>query len=287
MTPAMKRLTLFLLCFSLPLFAQSDPLSRSWNQPVTPFTIAGNLHYVGASDITSFLITTPEGHIVLDGGFVETAPMIRANVERLGFEVGDVKLLIGSHAHLDHAGGLAELKKVTGATFVSMREEAPLYRAGGKGDRQFGDTLTFPPIEPDRLIADGETVTLGGTSLTAHRTPGHTKGCTTWTATIAKLEVVFLCSPSVPGNYKLDETDIADYRRHFAFLKTLQPDIFLAAHGSFFDLKEKQKTKQFVDPAGYAKFVETMERAFEKAAADPARRRPSRASSAGNMDVRP
>lgn len=261
------RLTLTLsLLLSFSLFAQQDATSRSWNQPVEPFRIAGNLHYVGASDITSFLITTPEGHIVLDGGFVETAPMIRANIERLGFEVEDVKILIGSHAHLDHAGGLAELKRVTGAEFVSMAEEAPLYRAGGKGDRQFGDTLPFPPVEPDRTINDGDRVTLGGVTLVAHRTPGHTPGCTTWTTTVEGLEVVFLCSPSVPGNYKLGAEDVADYRRHFAFLKTLTPDIFLASHGAFFNLTEKRKTGEFVDPSGYAAFVTRMERAFEQRA---------------------
>jgi len=160
---------------------QADPTSRSWNQPVEPYRIAGNIYYVGASDITSFLITTPEGHILLDGGFVETAPIIEANVRKLGFKLEDVKILLSSHAHFDHAGGLAELKRATGAKFAAMDKEAPLLARGGKWDFLFGDKYPFPPIQADRILHDGDTVLLGGTTLTAHLTPGHTKGNTTWT----------------------------------------------------------------------------------------------------------
>jgi metallo-beta-lactamase class B len=273
----MKRLAL-LLSLLLALFAraQSDPVSRSWNQPVEPFRIAGNLYYVGASDITSYLLTTPEGHIVLDGGFVETAPMIAANIERLGFRVEDVRILIGSHAHSDHAGGLAELKRRSGARFLASAGDAPLYARGGKDDPQFGDRFLFPPITADRLLSDGERVSLSGTTLTARVTPGHTPGCTTWTTTIEGLDAAFLCSPTAPG-YVLAGNPrypnaIADYRKHFAILRALEPEIFLAAHGNFFDLDSKRKKhgagrNAFVDPEGYRSFVETMETRFEREAA--------------------
>jgi metallo-beta-lactamase class B len=261
--------------------AQSDPVSRSWNQPVEPFRIAGNLYYVGASDITSYLITTPAGHIVLDGGFVETAPLIAASIERLGFRLADVRVLIGSHPHYDHAGGLAELKRRSGARFVASTADAPLYAAGGKGDPQFGDRFPFPPITADQLIADGERLTLGGTSLVARITPGHTPGCTTWTATIERHEVAFLCSPTVPTGYVLAGNPrypnaIADYRRQFAVLRALQPDLFLASHGAFFDLAGKrmrhgEKHNAFVDPGGYRAYVLAAEERFEKEAARQAR----------------
>ena len=142
------------------LFAQADEASRRWNKSVAPFRIAGNLYYVGAVEITSYLITTPEGHFLLDGGFVETASEIERNIAQLGFKLTDVKFLLNSHAHYDHAGGLAELKKVTGAKFLASERDAPLLRSGGDGDFRFGDTLTFPPIEADRIVRDGEALRL-------------------------------------------------------------------------------------------------------------------------------
>ncbi|HEX7155205.1 MAG TPA: subclass B3 metallo-beta-lactamase [Thermoanaerobaculia bacterium] len=260
-----------LLAFVFLLLAQQDEVSRSWNQPVEPFRIAGNVYYVGANEITSYLITTPRGHIVLDGGFVETAPQIRRNIEKLGFRVADVKLLLNSHAHVDHAGGLAELKRVTGAKLVASARDLPQLARGGLDDPQFGDRLPFPPVYADRVVADGGQVTLGGTTLTAHVTAGHTRGCTTWTMTLRDgRDVVFLCSPSVPSEYKLvgntRHPEVAeDYRRQFAFLKTLRPEIWLASHGNFFDLTAKRKgEKPWVDPDGYAAFVARMEKAFEE-----------------------
>src|SRR5687767_6708287 len=141
------------LSFAVPLLAvaaaalaQADPVSRSWNQPVEPFRIAGNLYYVGASDVTSFLITTREGHVLIDGGFEETAPRIVENIRRLGFRVEDVRVLLASHAHYDHAGGLAALKQASGATFYASRGDAPLFARGGRRDPQFRDRFPFPPL---------------------------------------------------------------------------------------------------------------------------------------------
>ena len=258
--------------------AQKDPVSRSWNQPVEPFRIIRNIYYVGASDVTSYLIATPKGHILLDGGFEETAPMILANVEKLGFDTRDIRILLSSHAHYDHAGGLAAIRTKTGATFIASEGDAPQLARGGKDDPQFGDRFPFPPIAPDKLAREGDRVALGGTILTAHITAGHTRGCTTWTATVREkgknYHVVFVGSPSVPDSYKLignprypDVVD--DYRRQFATLKSLPVDVFLASHGNFYDLAGKmkrlgEKTNPFIDPDGYKAFVETMERAFEE-----------------------
>ncbi|HEY2295108.1 MAG TPA: MBL fold metallo-hydrolase, partial [Thermoanaerobaculia bacterium] len=132
----------------LPAHAQADPTSRSLNQPVEPYRIVGNIYYVGASDVTSYLITTPEGHILLDGGYVETAPMIEANLKKLGFKLADVKILLSSHAHFDHVGGLAELKRRTGAKFAASERDAPLLARGGKGDFLF-ETL-MPQAAPEK-----------------------------------------------------------------------------------------------------------------------------------------
>lgn len=262
------------LLLAAPALAQSDPVSRSWNQPVAPFRIVGNVWYVGASDITSYLITTPKGHILLDGGFVETAPMIAANIRKLGFRVEDVKILLSSHAHYDHAGGLAELKRLTGAKFHASRRDIPALARGGTDDPQFGNRFLFPPVHADRIVDDQTRITLGGTTLVARVTPGHTRGCTTWTARIrAKgraYDVVFVGSPSVPSQYRLTDNPrypdaVQDYRRQFAILKALACDVFLASHGNFFELQEKIAGKQsFVDPDGYRAFVADAERHFEE-----------------------
>ena len=265
---------------ALPLaYAQADPQSRSENQPVPPFRIAGNIYYVGASEVTSFLIVTPAGDIVLDGGFVETAPQIEANIEKLGFKLSDVKILLNSHAHYDHAGGLAELKKRTAAQLVAMEGDAALLASGGRGDFFFGDRLTFPPVKPDRVIHDGDTVSLSGVTLTSHLTAGHTRGCTTWTMTTEEngksLHVVFIGSMSVLPGYRLSGKEsypgiASDYGRSLRTLKSLACDVFLASHGSFFDLTDKREAlakgaakNPFIDPAGYRAYVTRAERAFD------------------------
>lgn len=269
------RLALILLAATIAC-AQPDPVSRSWNQPVEPFRIAGNVYYVGATDITSYLIATPQGHIVIDGGFVETAPMIVANIRKLGFKAEDVKILLASHAHYDHAGGLAELKRITKATFYASAGDLPAFARGGLDDPQFGNRFPFPPVTADRILRDGDTITLGGTTLVAHITPGHTRGCTTWTMRSAGLDFVFVGSPTVPSDYRLIGNPaypnaVGDYRRQFATLKSLKPDVFLASHGNFFDLPEKIAARTarpdanpFIDREGYYKFVTELEVRFEE-----------------------
>ena len=180
-----------------PAQSQAADLLKTMNQPIPPFRIMGNIYYVGASDIGSYLIVTQAGNILLDGGFVETAPQIEANIQTLGFKLKDVKYILNSHAHLDHAGGISEMKHSTGAKFVAMEQDVPALTAG----------KAFPAATPDRVIHDGDTVTLGLVTMTAHLTPGHTRGCTTWTTTVRdgarRYNVVFVGSATVLPNYKL------------------------------------------------------------------------------------
>jgi metallo-beta-lactamase class B len=260
------------------VLGQADRASREWNTPVPPFRIAGNLYYVGATEITSFLITTPQGHFLLDGGFVETAPQITHNIAQLGFRLTDVKFLLNSHAHYDHAGGLAELKKATGAKFLGSEGEAQLLRDGGYGDFRFGDTLVFPPVEPDQIIHDGESTRLGDQVMTAHSTPGHTKGNMTWTTKIRDANktynVVFVGSQSALDYRFVGHESYpgiaADFEKSFAVLKRLPCDIFLASHGSFFHFLDKHdrlmrgETHAFVDPDGYKHYVNQSEKEFRQ-----------------------
>lgn len=252
---------------------------RTWNTPVKPFRIIGNVYYVGASDLTSFLITSSQGHILLDGGLPETATQIERNVAALGFRMKDVKILLNSHAHFDHAGGLAKLKYVSGARMVASREDAPALISGDKDDFAWPGTVDFPAVHVDQVVGDGETIRMGETAITAHITSGHTKGCTTWTVPVNNggrmYHVVFVCSTTAPGyqliGNKRYPNIVADYQQTFRTLRALPCDVFLASHGSFFDLKEKyqafergQKPNPFIDPNGYRRFIDRSEHDFRQ-----------------------
>jgi metallo-beta-lactamase class B len=248
---------LALALVSASLLAQSNASTRAaWNRPVPPFQIIGNIYYVGAEGVASYLITTPKGHILLDGALPETAPQIEKNIATLGFKLKDVKYLLNSHAHYDHCGGLAELKKASGAQMIASRADSITLEHGG----------LFPPVKVDRIIRDGETVELGGTKLTALLTPGHTPGCTTWT--MPALKVVFYCSTSVVE--KLNAKMIADYRHSFERLKTLPCDVFLGAHPQFFNMEEKRARMKpgapnpFIDPTELHNYVLASEHDFEE-----------------------
>ena len=269
-----------LLCLCAPAFADAPAFSvqPEWTRPFPPFRIAGNLYSVGTQDVTSYLVATPAGLILLDGGFEETAPQIRDNVARLGFALRDVKILLNTHAHADHAGGLAQLKAWTGAQLYAGAD-APQLAAGGRGDVAFGDTLTFPPVAVDHILRDGEAVTLGGTRLVAHATPGHTRGCTTWTLQVAEsgktYDVVIVGSVSVLSEYRLVDHPTypgiaADYAHSLAVLAALPCDIFLGAHTGFFDGVEKARrlragapVNPFIDPAGYRTYVANARAAYD------------------------
>src|SRR5215213_3993216 len=266
-----------LLLWPALAMAQADETSRSWNRPVKPYKIIGNIYYVGASDVTSFLITTPQGHILLDSGFEETVPQIQNNVRELGFKLEDVKVLINSHANTDHAGGLSLLKELTGAKLMMSEADAAQLARGGKDDFAWGDSLVFKPAIADRVLRDKDTVELGGVTMVARLTPGHTKGCTSWTMKVKEggkaYDVVFVGSTTAPG-YKLvgnpKYPNIAsDYAYTFSLLKSLPCDVFLAPHGSFFSMQQKMRLMNegkgpnpFVDPRGYRGFLERTEREY-------------------------
>jgi metallo-beta-lactamase class B len=257
---------------------------REMNAPVEPFRIIGNVYYVGAADITSFLITTPDGHFLLDGGFAETVPHITANINRLGFKVEDVKFLLNSQSHYDHAGGLAELKKLSRAQMIASEGDREGLENGGRNDFEFGDSLSYMPVKVDRTVKDVEEIELGGVRMRAVITPGHTRGCTTWIMTVTEdgksYNVVFVGSASIPG-YKLVGNEkypniITDYETTFAKMKQLDADVFLGSHGQFFDLTGKSEKLRagsspnpFIDPEGYKRYVAEAEKVFrEKLAAE-------------------
>ena len=276
----MRRLltALALSCLTTPCLATLSPESAAKNQPVVPFRIVGDLYYVGASDVASYLVVTPQGMILLDGGFAETVPQIEKNIATLGFKLTDVKILLNGHAHPDHAGGLAQLKRDSGAKLYAMDREVDPLEHEGRGTFYRGDRKLFESIPVDRVLHDGDTVSLGGMTLTAHLTAGHTPGCTTWSMHLVDHgrphDVVVLCQLTLPGEPTLvgdpDYPGIpADFARSFALLKTLPCDVFLSEHGSVFNLIGKVKRLQagdadaFVDPAGYKRCLAQAEHDFE------------------------
>ncbi|BDC52664.1 CAU/MBL1b family subclass B3 metallo-beta-lactamase [Bryobacterales bacterium F-183] len=226
------------------------PANPEWNQPVEPVKLASNLYYVGASDVSSFLFTSDQGHVLIDSGFRETVPLIKANIEKLGFKLKDVKYLLVTQAHYDHAAGIAELKRLTGAKLLLSAEDAKLAERGGKGDFAFQDNFAFEPVKADGIVKDGDELKLGKTiHMRAYITPGHTKGCTTWSAKVGDQTAVVVCGFTAPG-YRLKGNPnypniVADFERTFATLEKMPCDIFLAAHASQFHLAEKRASGQF------------------------------------------
>src|SRR4029079_11581257 len=247
-----------------------------WTEPFPPHTIAGNLHYVGSRDLASYLITTTEGHILINSSLEESVPLIRGSVEKLGFKFTDVKVLLISHAHADHCAGSAEIKKLTGASYMVMGGDVPTVESGG-APKKLADYLQFPPAKVDRVLKDGDEVKLGEAKLVAHLTPGHTRGCTTWTMQVrdgGKLfNAVIIGSPNVnPGyilvNNKTYPEIATDYEKCFRVLHSLPVDLFLGAHGSYYDMERKHallptaSTNPFIDPDGYHRYLTEREQAF-------------------------
>jgi metallo-beta-lactamase class B len=252
---------------------------QNWSVAFEPRRIIGNIYYVGSNLISSFLIVTPKGHILLDTGHIQMLPQVKANIEKLGFKPKDVKFLLNSHAHFDHCGGFAEFKRQTGATVIASRLDGELMTRGGRGDFYWGDDLAYPPVTPDRFVADGDRVELGGVSLTAHLTPGHTKGCTSWSMRVNEdgkdYEVLFLCGLTV-SPYKLTNNDIypniiQDERNTLQKLRGMRADVLLASHGFYFDLQGKAARQKegaanpFVDPGELGRHLAEMEKDFEQA----------------------
>ena len=257
--------------------AQYTKATAEWNQPVKPFRIIGNIYYVGASEVSSFLITTPKGHILLDSGFAETVPLIAAGIKQLRFKIEDVKVLINSHAHYDHAAGLAQLKRLTGAQLMLSEPDAATVANGGKGDVQWGDKFTYEPVMADRLLKDKDQVDLGGVTMIARLTPGHTRGCTTWLMKVTEggksYDVVFIGSTTAPEYVLVNNSKypniVSDYEYTFRLLRSLHCDVFLGPHGSFFHLNEKSgrlargvSPNPFIEGKSYQEFLNRTEKDF-------------------------
>ncbi len=256
----------------------SAQLPATWTEPFPPHRIAGNLYYVGSKDLASYLVATPEGHVLINSSLEESVPLIRASIEQLGFKFSDVKILLISHAHSDHCAGSAEIIRQTKARYHVMEADADAVENGGVArSRLKASYLSYPPAKVDRRLKDGDEVELGGSKLVAHLTPGHTRGCTTWTLQVdaegRKLHAVIIGSPNVnPGYVLVNNRDYpgiaADYERCFRVLKSLPVDLFLGAHGGYYGMTAKHarlgadSANPFLDPAGYHRYVEDREQAF-------------------------
>jgi metallo-beta-lactamase class B len=280
----LTRLMLFgsALALAACLFAQAStqaPGSPDWSEPFPAHRMIGNIYYVGSRGLASYLITTPAGHILINSNLKTSVPLIRENIEKLGFHFTDVKVLLISHAHFDHDAGSAEIKKLTGARYMVMEGDVSVVESGGKTDFQYGDdaTLLYPPTKVDRVLHDGDVVKLGDAALTAHKTAGHTQGCTTWSLRVSEAgksyDVVIVGSPNVNPGYKLVHNarypEIAeDYAHGFRVLKSLPCDVFLGAHGSYYGMEAKYARlnaggpNPYIDSAGYKNYVADREQAF-------------------------
>jgi metallo-beta-lactamase class B len=262
---------------AIPAGAQTNGQDPRWAEAIPPFRIANRLYYVGSRELSAFLVDSGKGLILLDAGVPEYAPKLLANIRALGFDPRDLRILLNSQAHADHAGGLAAIKAATGARMLASAADAGLLERGGKGDFAWGDDLAYPAVKVDGIVRDKQRVKLGRVTMTAHLTPGHTKGCTTWTMPVTDrgrtYVAQFNCSTSIPG-YKLLGTPAypqmaADYARTFAKLRRLPCDIFLGSHGSFFNLDAKRAApagaaNPFVDRQGCKRYLDRSEEAFRK-----------------------
>jgi metallo-beta-lactamase class B len=271
-------LTLVVLAFGKAAFAQSNP---DWTTPIAPFRIADGLYYVGSKDLGSYLIVTPQGNILINSSLESSPALIRHSVEDLGFKYSDIKILLISHAHWDHDAGSARVIQETGAKYMVMDGDVPVVESGGAMDFAYANS-PYPKAKVDRVLHDGDEVKLDGAALVARKTPGHTRGCTTWTMKVKQngktFDAVIVGSWNVNPGFRLVDKPrqpasypgIADdYRKTFALLKKLPCDIFLGAHGGYFSMTEKlARARQagesvWIDPAGYKAAVAEREQAFE------------------------
>lgn len=251
---------------------------QAWNRPFPPYRVLDGIYYVGTNKIAQFLIESSAGLILLDSGFEASVPQLRENIATLGFRYSDIKLLLTSHAHIDHVQAHALLRQQTGARVVASARDAQLIERGGKGDPLYDGVYAWTPCPVDWRVGDGEQVTLGSTTLTAHLTPGHTLGALTWTLQVKDggraLDVVFFPSANLnPGVRLLDHATypgiVQDFERSFAIWKSLKCDVFLADHGDFYDMADKYarlrrgaSPSPFIDPSGYRAFVDAAEQRF-------------------------
>lgn len=256
--------------------AAQAAVPAEWTMPQTPFRIVGNTYYVGTKDLAVYLITSPKGDVLIDGALVQTVPQIEKNIAALGFKLSDIKLILNTHAHYDHAAGIAQLKKDTGARFDASAADKPILETGSIS---FGPTkdVHYPPVKVDHVVKDSETVSAGDVHLTAHLTPGHTPGCTSWTWNETEggktYRVIDICSVSVAGNPLVNNKAypgiVKDYRTSIARLKAMHADVFLAPHAQFYDPQAKEAARKaggpnpFIDPAALQTFMAKAEAAFD------------------------
>lgn len=268
------------LLLTCPALSACAAVPADWTTPLAPFHIAGNLYYVGSRDLAAYLLTTPQGNILINANLQSSPPQIRRSVEQLGFKWADTRILLSSQAHYDHAAGAAEVLHETHAKHMVMDGDVSMMQSGGATD--YDKTLDrYPPAHVDRVLHDGETVSLGGTVLTAHKTAGHTPGCTTWTVDEVEggrtLHVVIVgglsWNPSVrvvstPGKPESYPGIANDFEHTFTSMSTLPCDIFLGAHGAYFNMLpklERAKTEgvaAWIDPAGYHRVLDEKAAAF-------------------------
>ncbi len=275
----LRKLIVFACCLFSLICTLGQDIS-TWHESFPPHRIADDLYYVGSRGLSSYLITTPRGHILINCSFERTVPLIQASIEKLGFKIADIKIILSSHAHGDHVEGTALMQELTGAKVFVMQGDDGVMRNGGAGQYLYEDH--WKPCRVDRVLKDGDTVSLGGALLTAHLTPGHTRGCTTWTMTATDhgtpRQVVVIGSPNVNQGYELVNNrsypEISeDFARTFKTLKALPCDIFLGAHGNYYNLESKYaKSKSapegssanpFVDPDGYRAYIQDREKAYQ------------------------
>lgn len=260
------------------LLASPAAAQSNWNKPAEPFHVIDNIYWVGTEGLGAFLFTGPEGHVLLDGATPEGAAIIKSNIEKLGFKLSDVKVLLNSHAHFDHSGGLADLKAATRAKLHAMEGDVSALEGGFYLGSEDVKMMSAPPVKVDRVLRDGDKVTLPGINLTAHLTPGHSRGCTSWGTTASakgeNYEVLVFCSATVAANRIVPplqyEGIVEDYRATFAKTKTMRVDVPLAPHSEFFgQLQKAEKAKAdksqnvFIDPGAFQPFIAQLETAFE------------------------
>lgn len=279
---------LMLLASCSPTHAQANP---DWTAPQKPFRIASNLFYVGSRDLAAYLVVTPAGNILINANLESSPPQIRASVESMGLRWADTRILLNSQAHFDHAAGNAEVVRETGAKLMVMDGDVEAMETGDAHDFAGSSLNRFPPVHVARVLHDGDTVRLGGTVLTAHKTAGHTRGCTAWTMQVMDdghvRNVVIAGGFAALDSYRLVDTPkerasypriLTDFKRGFAVERSLPCDVFLGAHGSYFDMQEKlarlpkEGSSVWIDPEGYRQTIAEAEKSIDAKAVAERRR---------------
>jgi metallo-beta-lactamase class B len=270
---------LLLLAFVDTSATAAEP--QNWRESIEPFHIAGPIYYVGTKGLGVYLIETTAGLILLNGAMPGSTSTLVGSIRKAGFDPKNIRLLLISHAHVDHVGTLADFKRLTNGSVVVMESDVALLQSGGKDDYLFATKhgMHFEGVKADKRIKDGETVTLGDVNMRAHLTPGHTRGTTTWVTTVQergqKLNVVFADGTGINRGTRFIKNEsyrgiTSDYKRTFAVLENFRPDIFLSFHAEFFDLAgkvermKKEGYRAWIDPTGYKSQIQSRRQSFEK-----------------------